>query len=934
MKWRAIIIEGSGARAIAAVAVVACLGLLFAAPFAGAQSRDTGQINGVVTDASGGVLPGATVTLTSVERGTQQTALTDARGSYRFPAIRQGTYSVVASMDGFSSARQDGVRLSTQQTLRVDFGMQLGSVTETVQVTAIPPLIDVQGSELATTELSNEVLMNIPTGKSIREIVKLTPGVSSIEPDENSYSGFGGSDQGTQYSVDGVIINSPEAGETETPLGFDSIEEVNVMGIGAPAEYDGFDGVVVNAITKSGSNEIRGLVDVLFENGDWSGENTDDPDLQRGGSNETQQTYHFDIGGPITRDELWFFGSVLFDHRDSPPDEGFAEGPVSKRPRIIGKISSQIGEKQHLTGMLEWSKRTDTNLGADDGGFYSPGTEFSLDRKQYFWNVNYTNLLSDTTLFEGKFGGHFQDSFEQGNDLVTPGRQDDLTGLVSGNFPFPFAADRERYLAVAALTHYTEDFLGGSHDFKFGGAWENTPVHTYFGYTGGKFYLDLGPEPYLLYEFAGYDTFATGKKFSAYAQDSWDVNEKVRLNLGIRMNRWRGSVESNRNNEHFDLGTVYEPNLGIAPRIGVTIDVSGDNTAVVKAHWGKYYRQAHALYYSRVAPESDFSLLVWNPDIGDYELEFTEVRDVNQFRFDDEIRVPFNRQFAVGFEKEVAQNISAEITGIYKTHHDFQDPVNLTGQFEAVPYTDEITGKSFTVFNQLNPGENQFIITNVEPGRDYGQAYLPITDFEQKRKYFGITANVDKRWADNWQAQVSYTYGRATGTDGNTLQEFREGRSGNLGGSALYENPNWQINADGKLNIDPTHVFKVAASGRFFTGSIAEFMLGTYTQAFSGNPYNENIPLISDDIEPSNQDIWGEPRGSFRNPSGFLFDLRAEKNFPIAETSASVYMDIFNALNSGVQTEAEESVESDRGFGTTVRIVIPRTFRIGFRLRF
>ena len=386
-----------------------------------------------------------------------------------------------------------------------------------------------------------------------------------------------------------------------------------------------------------------------------------------------------------------------------------------------------------------------------------------------------------------------------------------------------------------------------------------------------------------------------------------------------------------KDGELIDIGNIYAPQNGWAPRLGVTIDLSGDNTSVLKAHWGKYYRQVHALYFSRLAPESDFSVFLWNPDAQEFELEFTEIRDETQFTVDPDLRVPFNQQLAIGFEKQLAQDISVDITGMWKSNHDFQDPLNMTGIWEEVPYTDDFTGKSFNVFNQLNPGENRFLITNVEEGRDYGQAYTPLTDFNQERTYFGVTATVNKRWSDNWQAVGSYTYGRARGNDGNTLQEFREGRSGNLGGSALYDNPNWQINATGNLNIDPTHLLKIAASGLFFEGP-AEFILGTYVNVFHGNPYNQNIPLF--DIDPVGQEIWGEPRGSFRNPSGALVDLKMEKLFPIAGTRASIMLDIFNLFNSGVQVDAEENVDRDRAFGTPTGIVRPRSFRLGFRLRF
>ena len=123
--------------------------------------------------------------------------------------------------------------------------------------------------------------------------------------------------------------------------------------------------------------------------------------------------------------------------------------------------------------MLQYSKGTTKNIGSDDGGFYTPGTTFDNETTRYFWNLNYTDLLSDNTLFEGKFGGHFQDGSEvaSSGDSTTPAHFDEVTELVTVNFPYPFNADRERYMAVASVTHYTENFLGGAHDFKFGGTW-------------------------------------------------------------------------------------------------------------------------------------------------------------------------------------------------------------------------------------------------------------------------------------------------------------------------------------------------------------------------------------------------------------------------------------------------------------------------------
>jgi hypothetical protein len=913
------------ALALKATALV-CLGALIVAPLAWSQSIETGAIVGSVTDEQGAALPGVTVTLTSPDLGTTASSVSDAHGRYRFTSIRPGTYTVEASLTGFSTARQSDVVLTVTKTLTVDFTMQLGAFEDVIEVHG-SPLIDTGASALATMEIPNQILLDVPTPRDIRSIVGLGQGVAG-DADGERFSAYGSSIQGIQYSVDGVVINSPEAGETEWEMDFDNLEEVSILGVGANAEYDGFSGVIVNAVTKTGSNEFHGMASIYYEDSDWTSSNTSNPDLERGGAKETAYDIPVNLGGRLIKDKLFYFASLKYSKAKSPGDPGMGVDFTSQSTRVMGKINWMPSQEQNFTAFLEYSNRDTLNIGADDSAFFTPGTTFDNVETQWGWNVNYTNLLSNNSLLEAKFGGYIQEQDELPQNGDVPARYDEYYDQIYDNWIGPFTADRERYLLSATVTSYVDDFAG-SHEFKFGAEFERTPVHTMAGYSGDRYYISSEDEPYLRYDSYGYDTFAETDRFSLYAQDSWAVNSNFTINAGLRMNYWRGSVGANVNQEYVDMGTIFKPEIGWAPRLGFTYQLPTKKTSVIKAHWGRFFHQVIALYYSRLAPESDLSLYVWDPDEEEWIHEFTEVRDSSQYTLDDTLNMPYMDAFVLGFEKEISSLVSIDITGTYRKNADFIDRVNLTGEFEELAYDDEFTGNTYDVYNQTNPGDNQYLITNPGYCADYGQAYGPITCFKKERKYWGITASVNRRFANNWQLQGSYTYGEATGNDDNLLLEFGEGRSSSLGGSTFYSNPNAQINATGNLTIDPTHQLK-------FVGSVHlpwEIVAGGFFRYFSGNTYNQIIPIY--DVDPPDTNIYGEPAGSFRLDSGFNLDLRLEKAFTLgADSSLSLGVNIFNVTNEDTEVQVEQNIDGDVPFGATTNIVRPRRYQVVLRFIF
>lgn len=910
----------------ARAAALATMMALLITPLAWSQSIENGAIIGSVADAQGEPLPGVTVTLTAEGLGTLSTTQTNDNGQFRFMAIPASTYSVEASLEGFSTVRQEEIVLFVTRTLTINLTMELGSFEDVIVVESAA-LIDVQDSQLQTMELPNAVLMEVPTQRDIRDIVKLSPGVHSPDPDGGSFSAYGSSDQGIQYSVDGVIINSPEAGETEVDMAFLGLEEVSILGLGAPAEYDGFSGVIVNVTTKKGENQIHGLADLYFLNSDWQSDNTSNPELERGGSNQTAYEAFFNVGGPITQDSLWYFTSIRYLSEEGTADPGFPNDPTFTAPRLMGKLTWAPSQDTFLSAMVEYSTHDAKHQGADEGGFVSPEATFDNEQTQWTWNFNYTNMLSSNTILEAKFGGYYQRQDEIPNNGDTPAHFDGFEDLLTENWPGPFEANRERYMVGASLSYFTDNFITGSHDFKFGADYELTKVNTLYAYAGGRFYYDFAGEPYLRYDWNGYDTFADTTRVSVYAQDSWAVSDDVRINYGLRLNDWVGDLSSNVDGQRVNVGKVFEPDVGIAPRLGITVGLDDDNTAVFKAHYGRYYHQVIALFYSRLAPESDLSGYFWDPDEEEWILDFTEIRDQSQFSVGD-LSVPFMDAWVAGFEKVLSRDLSIDITGTYRTNHDFLDKVNLTGEFEPLLYTDPFTGKTFDVLNQTNEGENQFLFTNVTKCRDYGQAYRPLTCFDKKREYWGITASFNKRWRNNWQLQGSYTYGESTGNDDNVLLEFGEGRGSSLGGSAFFTDPNIQINATGNLTIDPTHLVKLVGSANVGW----DVLVGGYFRFFTGNTYNQLINV--EDVDQRST-IYGAKAGSFREEDGVSLDLRVEKLIDVgADKSIGIGIELFNIFNAGTVVESEQSVDSERPFGSPNLLVQPRRWRLGLRFRF
>ena len=296
--------------------------LVLGAGLASAQVQ-TGSITGTVTDASGAVLPGVNVTISSDRLiGGPQTQVTDTGGTYRFDRLSPGTYGVKMELQGFRAVDRPDVRINAAFVATINGKMEVGALSETITVTGESPTVDVR-SNVQQTVMSQEILEGVPTGRDPWSLAKLIPGVQVSTYDvggtqsmqQSSMSAHGSSTADVSYNIDGATVNWPGGGGGATMIYYDQgmFEEVNYMTSAIPAEQLA-GGVSINMVTKDGGNVWRGTARYNFANDslqaeNWANAQTLSPTFR---GNPTKKTYDFNLngGGAIIENKMWVSGTI------------------------------------------------------------------------------------------------------------------------------------------------------------------------------------------------------------------------------------------------------------------------------------------------------------------------------------------------------------------------------------------------------------------------------------------------------------------------------------------------------------------------------------------------------------------------------------------------------------------------------------------------
>jgi hypothetical protein len=277
----------------------------------------TGNLVGTTKDESGAVLPGATVTLTSPALiGGPSVRVTNEKGQYRFPNLAPGIYEVEVELGGFATYREEGIWVVVGGTVERDVVLELAGVAENVFVSGESPLVDTHKAGLST-NYGSESLENTPVRRfSVFDLMKSSPGASATRPSGtgDTISVFGSGINENAFLLDGTNITTPGGGTVWPYPDTDIMEEVEIVSLGASAEYGNIQGGVFNVVTKQGGNTFRFDASYYAQAQSLTSQpikiECDCPEGESGYTRDLFRDFSTHLGGPILKDRLWFFGRL------------------------------------------------------------------------------------------------------------------------------------------------------------------------------------------------------------------------------------------------------------------------------------------------------------------------------------------------------------------------------------------------------------------------------------------------------------------------------------------------------------------------------------------------------------------------------------------------------------------------------------------------
>ena len=892
----------------------------------------TGNISGTIRDESGGILPGASVTITSPALPSGPASMvSNEKGRYRFPGLAPGIYTLNVTLSGFATYNEEGLRVEVGGNLERIVALKLASVAETVTVTGESPVVDTKSAGVSA-NFGSEYMENTPLRRfSMFDMFKVAPGVAASSPssgDNPSVGAFGSSVNENAFLLDGTDFTSPISSNAWPYPDTDVIEEIEVVSLGASAEYGGVEGAVFNVVTKQGGNTFQ--FDASYY-GQWDSLTTkpikepcDCPDGETGFTRGEFRDFTAHAGGPIVKDKAWIFGGYQYQRDlDNQPGTDPAFPRRWEADRVFWKLNWQITENLKLMQTYHddyWdipdipSLSTPFETLVSYGG-HNPSITFT----------DLTHVISANTFWDARVSGFYSpDDYSRPNSGSTtePNHQDAATGVYSGG-SYGFGSFTQNRTAVhAKASHYATDFLGADHDFKFGLQWVYGATTTFYGYPGGIRYYDYDSEPYYAYMREPYNVGGQFRNTGVFAEDVVRPSDRLTLSLGVRFDHSRAisqdlprkDLNGNETGETVSgLGTLYTWNT-VSPRLGLNYQLTRDGKTVLRANYGRFHRNMTTGEMDDVHPGvTPLTVAYFDPGTGGYTDILSVTRPGENLRIDPDMKSPGTHQFSFGIDRELAPNLGFEFTYVRKDGNDHMGWIDVGGVYGTDTATLE-DGSTTIVYPLLNDtGDRVFLQTNPD-------GYF--TD------YNGVVLSLNKRWSDNWQTLVSYTWSESEGlinSNGRAPDFDQNSRAV----SSFGRDPNDLTNATGKLIGDRTHMFRVA--GAYEIPGV-DILIGANFQYLTGRPYagQANVRLPQ-----GTRQIYVEPLGSTRLSSQSLLDLRVSKPFHFGESrKIEIVLDIINAL----QEKAEEAIITRNfvsdNYGLGNRFIDPMRAMIGVKFVF
>jgi hypothetical protein len=875
--------------------VLLALALAVAISPAAFAQETTGAIEGVVRDSGGAVLPGATVEATGPS-GTV-VAVSNERGEYRFPRLPSGRYTVKATMSSFKPG-ETTVDLTVGTTARAEFTLQIAGVTETVQVTAESPRVDLTTAATAT-NISRERIEYVPRGRDFTDVVSQAAGATN-ESQLGGISVDGSSGSENRFIIDGIDTTDPQVGTSAVPLRADFMEEVQVKSAGYAAEFGGSTGGVINAITKSGTNNYRGMILSDFQQRSWGGDQR--PILVDSLESDTFEYITppkddelridpgFSLGGPILRDRLWFFGSYQPGIRSTERTVNFQDGTTGTFDQdfrvhygsfnVTGNAGSKVLYRAGGNfSPYETKRDLPTQTGRTsltDPDDYLRGTKGQ--RNTYSGSVDY--IPTARLAISGRIGRFLTDEESTGVDFPTLINEFSTASTPAGIAALPAqfrqpSGFRSDVLVTdaTAMNEYIRDAFsadatyfvngGGEHQIKAGFQTEKISNDVQSGYNAdrilyyaGRTYaaVSQGNEPvsgtYGYFRLLNISTqgAVASRNNALFIQDTWRVRPNITLNLGLRAEQEKVPNFGEGQNTAIKFGWGEK----LAPRLGLTWDPLSDGRTKIYGSFGKYY---DVMKYEM--PRGSFGGDKWvdyfftwdNPN---FTVNNTAGCTTGTNTLSERPACPAGTFIeALDRRHNSAANGGEGIEPDLKPMENNEYQVGFTRELN---WNGVVVGARYIRKNLIRTIEDVgvvqceaegcgevFYIANPGEGITLSLANAPgIKPFPKaKRDYDGVEFTIERRFSNNWGASGSYTISRLYGNYSGLASSDEDGRtSPNVNRFFDSIENSFDRNGNlvyGRLGTDRPHQFKGQFMYRFQTYTT----LGLNQRIASGLPMSE-----------------------------------------------------------------------------------------------
>lgn len=944
--------------------LIGCLAfvVLVAAPPVASGQAGRSEINGTVFDEGKAVVPGATITVKNEATGLTRTVTTEADGRYVIPTLVPGTYSVTVELAGFQTLTRAGVAVGVGQEMTLNLEMTVAKLEEQVTVTGESPVVEATVSRVGTNVTTREI-DNLPSaGRNQLSLMQLVPGLTpSLNPgsfEGGQFNANGRETGSNQFMVDGVYNNDDRLGGsqgTQARVPLDVMSEFQVLTHQYTAEYGGSSGVVVNAVTKGGTNQVRGRGYYYYQDEKLNA--TDYFLKQQGEKNPDSgnKNWGVNIGGPLVKNKAFWFGSLerqLIDNAVAlvyPPEAAplavsysaistirvwnyFARGDYQVTPnnslsvRLLKEAAVTYGED--LQDELSTPDHTDIENDAGDAAYNMSWTTVIGQRATNELKVGHVreDLLQGNLQYFDKDNNFIElngrDQFDIGSDNVHP-------DFGAGPIASHGSAKVRSYTVDDSFTYIKSD-MGGDHTFKAGFGWSQNGANPLIagGNDNGTFEFlhNLPFNPANASTYPSIFSIRLGEIYfdltdwrtNAYVQDKWQVNRNLTLNLGLRY-------------DYQDL--TPKTKNAIAPRLGFAYDPSGSGETVIRGGFGKFYEYQLIGVLGDLTQRAVISpSFIFETDEDESPLDgeipsdpclqptgsgglavispgcrnilngvrnqvgaggFTNTEPV----VDGDRRLGYLWSFSMGIQRQLLPNFGLSVDFVGNRGRDQTALFDINEPRRLPNGTFGRPGPAvFDPDGTLMPAASRTA--------RFGRVLQYQTRDELNSDYNALEISLDKRYSNRWSGRFAYTLSRARdvgSTAGGTVISSKR-LSDDLDPRSDYGRSNFdnRHSVAASLNVNPWRGLGTGLIFRYYSGYPINELVGSDVNGDRDN-FDRPVAGINDATRPIVSELDGNGRAIRNGIDGenqMLLDLRLQYLFDMPrQGNLGLFWEIYNATD-------------------------------------